>query len=165
MVRSPLIAKLLHFADLSSEEISTLERWCLRPTKLAGRKPIIREGDRPESVFIIFESWACRFVITRDGKRQMVGLLLPGDTTDLQASLFDRVDHSIVTIGPALIASVRDETIRGAVAEHPRLGHALMWSSLVDRAVIRHWLLNVGQRDASRKMANFFASSGSELKW
>ncbi|RZL84207.1 MAG: Crp/Fnr family transcriptional regulator [Sphingomonas sp.] len=38
----------------------------------------------------------------------------------------------------------------------PAIARALWWSTLVDEAVLRHWLINVGQRDAYHRIAHLF---------
>jgi CRP-like cAMP-binding protein len=43
-----------------------------------------------------------------------------------------------------------------AHVSHSKIERALLMMSLVDAAMLREWLLNVGQRDAFQKLAHFF---------
>ncbi|UHC19902.1 cyclic nucleotide-binding domain-containing protein (plasmid) [Methylobacterium currus] len=59
---------------------------------------LIREGDRPESIFLITQGFACRYKILIDGRRHILGLLVPGDTCDLHVAILNRMDHSIAAL-------------------------------------------------------------------
>ena len=42
------------------------------------------------------------------------------------------------------------------ICKHPGATRALWWATLVDEAIEREWLVNMGQRIADRAMAHFF---------
>lgn len=46
--------------------------------------------------------------------------------------------------------------MRQIFAENSRLAQALFWATLVDEAVLREWLVNIGQREAELRVAHFF---------
>jgi CRP-like cAMP-binding protein len=83
-----------------------------------------------------------------DGERQIIACFIPGDLCDQRIFILKRVDHSIGTVTPAAAAVMSAETMIDLTDQHPRIARALWWSTLVDEAITREWVVNVGQRDA-----------------
>ena len=42
------------------------------------------------------------------------------------------------------------------MSENWRIGSALLWGTLVDEAILREWLVNVGSRSAVERLAHLF---------
>lgn len=121
----------------------------------ADHTDLIREGDRPSDVFLIVEGFACRCKMTKDGHRQIMAYLIPGDLCDLHVFVLEKMDHSIGTLSRCKFIRIPRASVL-ALLEYPRLARALMYASLVDSAVLREWLVNVGQRPAEERLAHLF---------
>jgi CRP-like cAMP-binding protein len=150
-----LVAKLQHFTQLSAEEHRVLAQ--LAEHHVHGFRPredIIREGDRPAAMSLVREGWACRYKTLEDGRRQILAFLLPGDICDFDAFVTRESDHSIAAITPVLIAQISREEFEFLSVSCPRLLQALRWDSIVDNAIQREWAVNLGQRDASERLAH-----------
>lgn len=152
---NPLMTKLSGFAALSDEEATALDRVCDDTFTIKGRD-LIRMGERPEQVFLILDGWACRYKDLRDGKRQILAYLLPGDLCDPHIFIFEQMDHSIRAIGEARVAAIPKQVILDLTERYPALARGFWWSALVDEAVSREWLVNVAQRDSYTRMAHLF---------
>ncbi|MEA3040550.1 MAG: hypothetical protein QOC65_39, partial [Sphingomonadales bacterium] len=145
--RNPLVVKLQTVTDLPADDIAALNEVCRDARELGARRNIIREGDRPEHVHLIVDGWAARYKLLADGARQITAFLIPGDLCDLHVTMLGEMDHSISTIGRATIAFIPRKEME-ALAARPNIAHAFWWSTLVDEAVLRAWIVNVGRRDA-----------------
>lgn len=151
-----LIRKLEHYTRLSADDKQALERAASERVRQFGpREDLIREGDEPRHLNLILEGFACRYKVLEDGRRSITNFLVPGDLCDLRMFILKQMDHSIGTITPARIAEVpRDVFLDLTDAASTRLGRALWWNSLVEEAVAREWVVNLGQRDAIERMAH-----------
>lgn len=149
-----VVRKLSRYLDMTDGERAAVESWCQTPSKYRARQFLVKEGDRPDNVRMLLTGWACGFVDTKGGKRQIVGLLLPGDICDGHASLLRRADHNVALLTDASVASVSPQRLARTTADHPRLAQALWWSSQLDEGITRHWLVNVGRRDAVSRTAH-----------
>jgi CRP-like cAMP-binding protein len=145
--RNPLIAKLQTVADLGEEDLNALASMCGDTRSVGARRHITREGDRPENVHFMLEGWAARYKSLPDGARQITALLIPGDFCDLHVTILGEMDHSIVALTKAKVAFVPRPRME-ALTDRPKVAKALWWATLVDEAVLRAWLVNVGRRDA-----------------
>ena len=50
------------------------------------------------------------------------------------------------------------------LSERPAIARALWWTTLVDEATLREWLVNIGQRDAETSIAHLFCELHLRLK-
>jgi CRP-like cAMP-binding protein len=115
---------------------------------------IVREGDRPTRCFVILEGYAAMYKITPSGKRQIVAFHLAGDIPDLQSTHLDVLDISLGTLTPAKVAFIRHESINDVCERHYRIARAFWRQTLIDAAIFREWVVNVGRREALNALAH-----------
>jgi len=151
-----LIRKLEHCALLSNDEKSALESACGNGRSFAAGTDLVMEGDPAQRVNVILEGFACRYRLQADGRRQVVGLLLPGDMCDVRVCILRKMDHSIGTLSAVRAAFFSREAIEDLMERFPRLMRALWWSTLVEESITREWVVNVGHRTAFERMAHLF---------
>jgi CRP-like cAMP-binding protein len=151
-----LIRKLEHCALLSTEDKRALENACTCVRHLTPRTNLVAEGDPAQRVNVILEGFACRYRLQSDGRRQVVGLLLPGDMCDIRVCILKRMDHSIGTLSTVCVAQISREVADSLLERYPRLARAFWWSTLVEESIAREWIVNVGHRTAFERMAHLF---------
>ncbi|MFL6599700.1 MAG: Crp/Fnr family transcriptional regulator [Steroidobacteraceae bacterium] len=157
MIRvSRLIRKLENFAPLSEEEKSALMDASTTIRRYGAHEDMIQEGAPTDGVKIILDGMACRYKVLPDGRRQIVAYFIPGDMCDLRLFLLKRMDHSIGTLCTVEAALLPQESVQELTERYPRLTRALWWSTLVEEAISREWLVNVGHRTAFERMAHLF---------
>ncbi|MCJ2088656.1 cyclic nucleotide-binding domain-containing protein, partial [Methylobacterium sp. E-005] len=92
---NPLIMKLEYGARLTDGDRAVLHDLTRKTRRVARRKDISPEGERPEDVHLVVEGFACRYKSLTDGRRQITALLVPGDFCDLHVAILGEMDHSI----------------------------------------------------------------------
>lgn len=130
-----------------------IDDMCADTQEVKDRTDIIRDGDRPEHVHLILEGWAFRYKLLEDGKRQITAFLIPGDFCDLHVAILGEMDHNIGTLTKTRVAYIPHQAI-SALLNRPQVARAFWWATLVDEAVLRAWLVNIGQRDAFRGISH-----------
>lgn len=158
------IRKLEGYAPLSQADRDWLVAASSNTQKVDADIDLIREGDAPENVYLIMEGLACRYKLSPEGRRQIFAYLVPGDFCDLHIALLDTMDHSIATLAPCSVVKIPKETILKLTEERPALTRAFWWCSLVDEAVLREWVVNVGSRQAEQRIAHLFCELHVRLK-
>ncbi|WP_210528748.1 Crp/Fnr family transcriptional regulator [Rubellimicrobium arenae] len=152
---NPFIQKLEHYARLSDEDRGAAMRlWNERIQKFRAKDDVVREGEDPRFVRLVVDGWACRYKYLEDGRRQVLGLFIPGDICDLNVFVLREMDHFIGAITPLTVAQISREAFEDITLAHPRLLQALWWDSLVNMAIQREWLVNLGQRTAFERIAH-----------
>ena len=153
---SPVALKLQAFARLSATDRAALDQVSKRMRIVEARRDLISEGDAPTHVHLVLQGWAARYKALPDGKRQIVGLFVPGDFCDLNIYILKQMDHSIGAITRLKVAMITPEEMEQVTSNCPRVTQALLWHELVSAATQREWLLNIGQRTAYQRLAHLF---------
>lgn len=158
-----LIRKLEGFGPLPDDDRRLLDDIVRRPRSFAGRKDIIREGQPPSDVHLIIEGFACRYKMLKNGNRQIIAYLVPGDFCDLHVFILKEMDHNIATLSPCKVVDIPRERIL-EMTERTAIARALWWVTLVDEAVLREWLVNMGRRQSDMRIAHLICEMHLRLK-
>jgi CRP-like cAMP-binding protein len=154
LAANPLVRKLLVANDLGQEDQALLQHISRESRFVEASSEIAALGSPISHVRLVMSGVACRQNMLRDGKRTITAFLLPGDLCDFHITILDRMDHSIAAISDCVLidipARVVDELVR-----HPAIHRALLWSALVDAAIHRDWLANIGARPGEQRLAHF----------
>ncbi len=148
------VAKLERRAPLSDESREALLELPYRQRSLEAYRDIIREGDRPTHCCLVVSGLVSRYKTLRNGSRQILSFHFPGDMVDLQGALVVIADHGIRGHIPSEIALIEHAAILDVAARLPELGRALWFDTLIDAAVFREWMVNVGRRSALQRTAH-----------
>lgn len=158
-----LTRKLEKFAPLSVDERRLLDDVVKSSRGVAARTDIIHEGQVSRDVRLILQGFACRYKLLKDGKRQIVAYLVPGDFCDLNVFILKAMDHSIGTLSPCRVVDIPRHRIL-EMMERPGIARAIWYATLVDEATLREWLLNVGQRDAVPRIGHLLCELLARLR-
>jgi CRP-like cAMP-binding protein len=115
---------------------------------------IVSEGRRCNSVFLIIEGFAIRHRILRDGQRQIVNFLLPGDFAGVTNCHFDTAIFAIKTLTYATVAPIPLAKLMSLFHTHPQIAAQLFWLFSVRDAVVAEHLVAVGRRPAPERIAH-----------
>lgn len=148
------IERLRGHGPLSTDEVALLANACANVRELPAGHHLIREGDEPDPVFVMVEGWAIGYKILPDGGRQIVSFMLPGDFCDIHISMMETVDHSIVTLTKAKVASLPRIQMEQLVQARPAITRAFWWSQLVDKSIARAWIVSMGRRKGVERVAH-----------
>lgn len=117
------------------------------------RADIMVKGDRGTGVHTLYSGWAFRYLQLRDGCRQIMDILLPGDLMGLQTPLTGRIRHSVRAITDVKICNLDGGQFHKMFEAHPELGEALLATLLVEehRSDVR--LLLLGRQRPTERLA------------
>ncbi len=164
-VPNPLIRKLEHYTRLSADDRAAALRLCgERIQRYRAKDDIVREGEDPRAIRLVVDGWACRYKYLEDGRRQVLGLFVPGDICDLNVFVLREMDHFIGAVTAVTVAQISREVFEEVTFAHPRLLQALWWESLVSMATQREWLMNLGQRTAFERITHLLCEMYLRLR-
>jgi CRP-like cAMP-binding protein len=152
----PLVRKLQNFTMLPPDELRAVLEAMSNVRAIAAREDIVVQGEQNPSVKVLLEGFACRYKMLEDGRRQILSLFVPGDMCDLRVFILKRMDHCVSTLTPARFAILSPESILRLTHRYSTLTRALWWTTLVEEAIAREWIVNVGQRTALERTAHLF---------
>jgi CRP-like cAMP-binding protein len=158
-----LIARLEQFSPLTLAEKCALEDAAVTVRRFAPRDELARQGSPVPPLLAIYDGFACRYRTLPDGRRQILGFLMPGELGDSRMFLFDHMDHSVATLGPVEAALLGREAVQ-RLENYPGLARAMAGSSVVHDAISREWLMNVGHRSSFERISHLFCEIYTRLQ-
>jgi CRP-like cAMP-binding protein len=161
---NPLIRKLESIFNLTDDERQTLLDLPMQLAALKDNQDIVREGDRPSRCCVLLSGFACAYKVTAQGKRQIVSFTIAGDIPDLQSLHLKVLDNSIGTISPCSVGFITHEDLRRICNRFPRITAAFWRETLIDAAIFREWVTNVGRREGISRMAHLLCELMVRLK-
>lgn len=161
----PVLRRLSAYRRLSDTGVAALDK-ALRERVLAvgAGQDLICEGDRPDRVRFILSGWLARYKTLRDGRRQIVNFILPGDTCDLYAHLISEMDHSIGALTPVVYSELEPAQFEALLACDRTIAEALWCGSLAENAMQREWAVNIGRRVALERVAHLLCEIIERLR-
>lgn len=156
---SPLTTKLALFHGLSDDDRDALDRLPLHEAVAAPGQDIVRAGDPADRCVIILEGMAFGYKLTGDGHRQILCLHIAGDMPDLQSLRFGKTDTGVAAVSGCRVGYVPYAALRTLCSRRPSLAAVLWRETLVQAAIVREWLLNVGRREALARLAHLMCET------
>ncbi len=162
---SQLIRKLERFCPLTQADKETLLGAFRRPLRNVARgDEIISQGEIADDVRVLLSGWAFRCKRLRDGRRQILTIVLPADICDLNVFAATEMDHEIVAATPLVLGELPRAGLQAIMTNQPALHRAL--SSDMQQAIglLHESIVNIGQRNALERMANLFCELSMRLE-
>ena len=148
---------------LSREERHALEDAAVSTRSVGANTDLVREGERADTLFIVIEGWACRYMTTREGGRQLSALLVPGDVGNIDSLLFNRLDYGVRTLTQTTVIALPRDRALALAAQHPGIARTLTWLALVENAILGKWALSLGRRSAKERLAHLLCELSVRL--
>lgn len=125
---------------------------------------ITREGDKPQYCALILSGLACRHKVTAEGARQITSIHLPGELVDLHNIFLTVSDHNIQTLTRVEVATMTLAAVDTLTGDFPNVGRAMWIDTLIDAAIFREWVVNIGRRDAISRVAHLLCEFAVRLE-
>jgi CRP-like cAMP-binding protein len=150
----PLLTKLERSIDLDAAERSSASAVLLQQVDVPADHEIMQEGDQPFRCFLIVEGVTCISQAVEGGLRQIDAFHIPGDMPDLHGLHLVVMDCDMRAVTNCQLAFIDHAAIRQLCAEQPRIAAELWRLTVVDAAIYRQWVTNLGQRPAINRLAH-----------
>ena len=156
-----LAGRLRH--DMSEKEKQLLEDIVETVEEIAPDDKIIAKGDTCEHSTMLIDGFMLR---TLEGPRRRYGVSfhVPGDFVDLHCFALKRLDHNIQAIGPVKVGLIPHERISDVMRDEPHLARLFWFSTLLDAAMHREWIMKLEQLTVPRRIAHIFAEIWRRLQ-
>ena len=113
--------------------------------------------------YVVLQGCLSRFKRRNDGARANVSFELPGDIINVETLLLDTVDCGARANSDGVLAVVNPAEIRLSWQRHRGLETALWRHALLKAAAFEEWLLNVGRRSPTARVAHVFSELRTRL--
>lgn len=163
-IRAALIRRLRISSGISEDDVNEIEALPIVVRQFSAETPVVRDGERATDCCLIADGFCVRSKTIASGKRQILSIHIPGEIPDLMSLFLHVMDHDLVTLTPATLGFINHETLRKLHRRRPVLAEMFWRDTLIDAAMFREWIVNVGQRPAPARLAHVMIELRERLR-
>lgn len=141
------------FAANQADEIDFIQRLKKVERAVAAGETVIREQGTRQELYTILSGWAFRYRSLRDGRRQILNFLFPGDFIGLQERMTLTSPHGVEALTDMRLCVFPSERLWDLYRAHPSLGYDITWLTAHEELIVDENLLSVGRRSALERIA------------
>ncbi|RCW71430.1 Crp/Fnr family transcriptional regulator [Pseudorhodoferax soli] len=150
-------------AEVTESERAILEKAISHTRSYAAGQTVVRQDATVGASTLLVEGLMTRHVDASDGRRHLVSIHVPGDFVDLHAYALRQLDHAVGALTDCVVAVFPHEALRRIEKQHPRLTRRLWFSTLLDAATHRQWVVRLANLNALQRVANFLCEMNARL--
>lgn len=147
-------------SSLDGEELKTLNTIGRRRTLEPGES-LMWEGEDSVLVANVIEGVLKLSTGTEDGREQIVGVVYPSDFIGRPFGATS--GHGVTALTEARVCVFSRRDFDAFAREHPALEHKLLQRTLAELDRTRRWMLLLGRKSASEKLATFLLEMSERL--
>jgi CRP/FNR family transcriptional regulator len=147
-------------AGLSTEELDLLAQLG-RKQQVSRGQTLVWEGDEALLVANVIKGVLKLGISMPDGREQIVGVVFPSDF--IGRPFGQQSEHSVTALTDAEVCVFPRKSFDEFARVHPDLEHKLLQRTLAELDRARSWMLMLGRKTASEKIATFLLELGDRL--
>ncbi len=145
------------FRAFSKEELAFISKFKRSELIVERGGTVLAEGSHNAHLFTVLDGWGFRYKLMRDGRRQILNYLLPGDLMGLQGSLMGEIKHSVEALSTMRLCVFERDKLSTLYRDHPGLAYDITWIAAREEQMLDENLLSVGRRTALERAAYLIA--------
>ena len=140
------------FHQVSSSELDFISSLKTAHVQLAQKVDVIRAGEVGGQLYTLYGGWAFRYTTLPDGKRQILGFLLPGDLIGLESTLLGSTEHSVQTVTPVSLCLLDGRPLRDIFENEPEMAARMMRLLVEEQRRTDAHLMLLGHKDGPQRL-------------
>ncbi|MFL6820262.1 MAG: Crp/Fnr family transcriptional regulator [Bradyrhizobium sp.] len=161
---SRLLHRLEKLNTLSAHDRQLVAELPLTVANFSGNEEVARYGETPSRCTLVLGGFLFGHKRANGSRRQITSFFVPGDVADLHTLHLAPVDHSLSTLGPAVVAFMPHAAFRDMLTKSPQLAEAFWRDTFIRLAISREWVTNLGRRDAIARVAHVICELAVRLR-
>jgi CRP-like cAMP-binding protein len=161
---SRLLHRLEKLQPLSSHDRQLLSGLPLTVANLSASEAVARAGDSPSRCTLVLSGLLYSHKRVNGSRRQITSFFVPGDIADLQTLHLARIDHTLSTLGPAVVAFMPHDALRDVLRRSSQLCQVFWRDTFLRLAILDECVTNLGRRDAMARVAHVTCELAARLK-
>ena len=160
---SPFTVRLKHFVDLTGDDVETLRSLIDYEARIEKRRDLVVDGYPYAKLCFVKDGMAARYKVLRNGKRQIVDVLVPGDIVGLPGSFLDRAPFSVIALTDMKLEVCSHDAFIAACYRRPKFALALSWLAVQHATVYAERIVDIGRRTPIERLAHFLLELHTRL--
>jgi CRP-like cAMP-binding protein len=135
LVLAALLRRLNTVSGLDDADIAAMRALPINVRYWEAGRTIVSDGGRPTECCLVVEGFCIRAKTTFSGQRQILSIHIAGEI-------------------PSTLGFISHASLRALTRANPNIAEVLWRDTLIDSAIFREWIVNVGQRPAASRLAH-----------
>lgn len=160
----PFVARLAQHVTLDPIDLISLEAIIDGELLMQRRGDLIVDGDEYRKLCFVKNGYAVRYKLLRNGKRQILNVVLPGDIIGIPASFYERAVYSVSAITDLTMNVCALDAYVQLCYRRPQFGLALSWIAVQEATTYAEHIINVGRRTPIERLSHFLLELHARLR-
>lgn len=141
------------FVDLSAEDVAYMQKFKVGELSVDAGTPILMQGSNAPQLFSALSGMGIRERHLKNGARQVINFVFPGDFIGLQAGLLGEMGHSVEARTNMRLCVFNRSELWSFFKSHPERAFDITWLAAMEENFLGESLSTVGQRTALQSIA------------
>lgn len=141
------------FLPFKKDELSFMKAFKTGEMVADSGTQLFMEGARAAQLYTVLSGMGVRYKTLEDGRRQVIGFVMPGDFVGLQAGIMEEMYHSVEASTQMRLCVFNRKRVYELFQNQPERAYALTHIAAVEEHFLGDALTTVGQRGALEKIA------------
>jgi CRP-like cAMP-binding protein len=159
----PFVARLRSFADLTLPDLHSLRAVIETELTVKKRRDLVLDGYEFCKLCFVKDGFAARYKLLRNGKRQIVSFVLPGDVVGIPGSFLDRAANSVIAVTDMTLQVCSLEAFVALCYRRPKFALLLSWLAVNETANYAERVIDIGRRTPIERLAHHLLEIHSRL--
>lgn len=152
---SAAVQRLAANVLLNEEEVEFFEQLQVNRVGFQRGEEFVRDGEDFRICFLVREGWAIKYKMTKAGRRQIIGVCLPGDFIGLHVNFQRKSIYSVAALTEMEVALIEPIRILEVYQKFPVLASGLDWMTVRNFNILSEHNVSLGARPAAQRILHF----------
>jgi CRP-like cAMP-binding protein len=160
----PFVTRLSQYVDLDSADLADLVAIIDGDLRIKRRGDVIVDGDEYRKLCFVRDGYAVRYKLLRNGKRQILNVILPGDIVGIPGGFLQKAIYSVTAITDIEMTACTLDGYVQLCYRRPQFGLALTWIAVEEAATYAEHIIDVGRRTPIERLSHFLLELQERLR-
>jgi CRP-like cAMP-binding protein len=160
----PFVARLRQLVELTAADLKSLDDIIDGELLIRKRRDLVIDGYEYRKLCFVKDGHAVRYKLLRNGKRQILNVVLPGDIVGLPGSFYERAVYSVTAITDLRMHVCPLDSYVQLCYRHPQFGLALSWIAVQEATTYAEHIIDVGRRTPIERLSHFLLELHARLR-
>jgi len=161
--RHPFVLRLNQLSEFSDADLQSLDDLIELETTVKRRCDLVVDGYEYRKLCFVEDGYAARYKLLRNGKRQVITTVLPGDVVGLPGSFFQKAHYSVVAITELRLQACSITDFVDLCYRRPLFALALSWLAVQEAVSYGEHIVDIGRRTPIERVAHFLMELHARL--
>jgi len=163
LAEHPFVTRLSRLVRLTAADLRSLELITASERLVKKRVDLVVVGHEYRNLCFVKNGYAIRYKLLRNGKRQILNVILPGDVIGFPVSFFDRSIYSVIAVSDLTYNMCPLDSYARLCYELPQFGLALSWLAAHEAAIYAEHIVDLGRRTPLERLVHFLLEIHARL--